>query len=342
MLRDFNSDNASGVCTEVMQALLEVNQGHVPSYGGDALTKETKEQIKTALGRECEVFFVYNGTAANNLAAKAVLRSIDSIICPDSAHIYGMESGAPFSTIGCKLITVPATDGKITPEQIRKAYEKETYWGPHATRPRLVTITQSTELGTIYTLEDMAAIKFLCEELGMLLHVDGCRLYNAAVALDCSLAELCESVDILSLGGTKNGLMFGEAVVFFNKEAADGFLHLRKQGLQLHSKMRFIAAQMNALFTDNLWQKNACQANLMADKLAKGLTDCPNIELIYPVETNQIFVTMPDDMAQKLREIAGFLLNDPETSTYRLVTSFDTTEDDVDMFVTAARKLTEI
>lgn len=342
MPRDFNSDNASGVCLEVMQALLDVNQGHVPSYGSDSLTRETKEKIKTTLGRECDVFFVYNGTAANNLAAKAVLKSIDSIICPDSAHIHCLESGAPYSTIGCKLITVPATDGKITPEQIRKAYEKETYWGLHATRPRLVSITQSTELGTVYTLGEVAAIKSLCEELGMLLHVDGCRIYNAAAALDCSLAELCESVDILSLGGTKNGLMFGEAVVFFHQAATDGFMHLRKQGLQLHSKMRFIAAQMNALFTDNLWQTNACQANRMAAKLAKGLEACSGIELVCPVQTNQVFVTMSDEMAQELRKMAGFLLNDPETSTYRMVTSFDTTEDDVDMFIAAARKLANI
>ena len=342
MPRGFNSDNASGVCPEVMQALLDVNQGHVPSYGGDTLTKDTKEKIKAALGRECEVFFVYNGTAANNLAAKAVLKSIDSIICPDTAHIHCLESGAPYSHIGCKLLTVPAIHGKITPEQIRTAFEKETYWGPHATRPKLVSITQSTELGTVYTLDELAAIKSLCEELGMLLHVDGCRIYNAAVALDCTLAELCKFVDILSLGGTKNGLMFGEAVVFFNKEAADGFLHLRKQGLQLHSKMRFIAAQMDALFTDNLWHSNGLRANQMATKLAKGLEVCSGIELVCPVETNQVFVTMGDDIAGELLQVSGFMLNDPETSTYRMVTSFDTTEDDVDMFVTAARKLTAI
>ena len=269
MPRDFNSDNASGVCPEVMQALIDVNQGHVPSYGSDSLTRESKDKIQTALGRECEVFFVYNGTAANNLAAKAVLKSIDSIICPDSAHIHCLESGAPYSTVGCKLITIPAKDGKITPDQIRAAFDKETYWGPHATRPRLVSITQSTELGTVYSLAELVAIKSLCEDLGMLLHVDGCRIYNAAATLDCSLAEICESMDILSLGGTKNGLMFGEAVVFFNKEAADGFMHLRKQGLQLHSKMRFIAAQMDALFTDNLWLRNAAHANQMAAKLAK-------------------------------------------------------------------------
>ena len=339
MPRDFNSDNASGVCPEVMQALIEVNQGHVPSYGGDALTRESKEKIKTALGRECAVFYVYNGTAANNLAAKAVLKSIDSIICADSAHIHCLESGAPYSITGCKLITVPADNGKITPGQIRTAHQKETYWGPHATRPGLVSITQSTELGTVYTLTEMAAIKSVCKELNMLLHVDGCRIYNAAVALDCSLAKLCESVDILSLGGTKNGLMFGEAVVFFHKEAADGFMHLRKQGLQLHSKMRFIAAQMNALFTDNLWHHNASQANQMAARLAKGLEACPGIELVCPVEANQVFVTMSNEMAQGLQQIAGFLLNDPLTPVYRLVTSFDTTEDDVDRFVAAAKNL---
>ena len=340
MPRNFTSDNASGVCPEVMQALVEANQGHVPSYGNDDLTKQTETLIRETLGRDCEVFFVYNGTAANTLAAKAVLRSIDSIICPNTAHITTHEVGSVVNATGSRMINVPSTNGKIAPEQIRKAYNNEVYWGAHATRPKLVSITQSTEWGTVYTLNELAAIKVVCSELDLLLHVDGCRIYNAAIALDCSLAELCEHIDILSLGGTKNGLMFGEAVVFFAREAADGFLHLRKQGLQLHSKMRFISAQLKALFQDDLWKRNAKQANQMTARLAEGLTQCQGIELYCPVETNQVFVTMPEALAKKLLELIPFYPNGPTPDVYRMVTSFDTTAEDIDQFIAEAKRLT--
>lgn len=340
MPRNFASDNASGVCPEVMQALIEANHGHTPSYGNDSLSQETEQLIRQTLGRDGDVFFVYNGTAANTLVAKAALRSIDSIICPDTAHINTHEVGSVVNATGSKMITVSSIDGKITPEQIRTAYQAETYWGAHATRPRLVSITQSTEWGTIYTLEELAAIKAVCTELGLLLHVDGCRIYNAAVALDCSLADLCQHMDILSLGGTKNGLMFGEAVVFFNQSVADGFLHVRKQGLQLHSKMRFISAQLKALFTDELWKKNAGQANNMAARLAEGLSQCEGIELYCPVETNQVFVTLPEILVEPLLEVAPFYPNGPTPNVYRMVTSFDTTEEDVDRFVAAAQQFT--
>ncbi len=336
MPRHFSSDNASGVCPEVMQALQEANEHHVPSYGNDELTKATKSLIKHALGRESEIFFVYNGTAANTLAAKAVLRSIDSIICPDTAHIVTHEVGAPINATGSKMITVPASDGKLFPQQIRKAFEDETYWGPHATRPKLVSITQSTEWGTLYSLSELAEIKAICSELGLLLHVDGCRIYNAAAALNCSLSELSEHIDILSLGGTKNGLMFGEAVVFFAREAADGFLHLRKQGLQLHSKMRFISAQLNALFTNDLWLKNASHANQMAARLANGLIQCPDINLYCPLQTNQAFFTMPEELAAKLQTVTQFYPNGPAPNIYRMVTSFDTSEEEVDHFIKQA------
>ncbi|MGI9279804.1 MAG: threonine aldolase family protein [Endozoicomonas sp.] len=334
MEKNFCSDNCSGVSPEIMQALAEANQAHAPSYGGDSLTQEADILIKAALGRECDIYYVYNGTAANTLACKSVLRSIDSIICPDSAHIFTHEVGAPANATGSKIITLPAVHGKITPEQIRTAYEQETYWGAHATRPRLVSITQSTEWGTFYSLEELAAIKAVCEETGMLLHVDGCRVYNAVMAMGCSLADLCQHIDILSLGGTKNGLMFGEALVFFHREAADGFLHLRKQGLQLHSKMRFISAQMKALFTNDLWQKNARQANQMTARLAEGLLKHPDINLYCPVQTNQLFVTMPKALAEKLMAVRAFFPNGPEC--YRMVASFDSTEEEVDSFVAAA------
>lgn len=334
MDKHFCSDNCSGVSPEVMYALAEANQGHTPSYGGDSLTQEADALIKATLGRECDIYYVYNGTAANTLACKSVLRSIDSIFCPDSAHIFTHEVGAAANATGSKIITLPAVHGKITPEQIRAAYEQETYWGPHATRPKLVSITQSTEWGTFYSLSELAAIKAVCEETGMLLHVDGCRIYNALVAMDCPPAELCQYIDILSLGGTKNGLMFGEALVFFHQEAADGFLHLRKQGLQLHSKMRFISAQMKALFTDHLWQKNAQQANQMAERLAEGLLKHRDINLYCPVQTNQLFITMPKALATRLMAVSAFFPNGPEC--YRMVTSFDTTEEEIDCFVAAA------
>ncbi|MGI9276494.1 MAG: threonine aldolase family protein [Endozoicomonas sp.] len=339
MEKNFASDNASGVCPEVMEALMVANQGHTPSYGNDSLTREAGELIRQELGRDCEVFFVYNGTAANTLACKAVLRSIDSIICPNSAHIVTHEVGAPVNATGSKVITVPASNGKITAEQIRQAHHDETWWGPHATRPKLVSITQSTEWGTVYSLEELAKIKSVCNELSMLLHVDGCRIYNAAASLGCSLEALCEHIDILSLGGTKNGLMFGEALVFFDQDAADGFLHLRKQGLQLHSKMRYISSQFKALFSNNLWHRNADNANRMAARLAEGLQRCDNTSLICPVETNQVFLSMPEEFATKLQKITHFYANGPKPGVYRMVTSFDTTKAEVDRFIAAAMHL---
>ena len=339
MTRFFTSDNASGVCPEVMNALIEANAGHMGAYGNDALTREAINMVEQALGGPADVFFVYNGTAANTLACKAALRSIDSIICPDTAHIVTNEVGAPVNATGSRMITVESSNGKISPEQIRKACQNEIWWGMHATRPRLVSISQSTEWGTVYSLDELAAIKAVCIELGMLLHVDGCRIYNAAVALGCSLAEMCEHVDILSLGGTKNGLMFGEALVFFNAEAADGFLHMRKQGLQLHSKMRFISAQFKALFTDELWKKNAAQANRMMSLLAEGLSECPDIELVCPVQTNQAFFSIPTALAVQLQTIKDFYQNGPQPGVYRMVTSFDTTEEDVESFVQEAKAL---
>lgn len=339
MARFFTSDNASGVCPEVMNALMEANAGHTGAYGNDALTQKAISMVSQALDRPCEVFFVYNGTAANTLACKAVLRSIDSIICPDTAHIVTNEVGAPVNATGSRIITVESSHGKITPEQIRKANQNESWWGMHATRPRLVSISQSTEWGTVYSLSELAAIKAVCTELGILLHVDGCRIYNAAVALNCSLSEMCEHIDILSLGGTKNGLMFGEALVFFNAEAADGFLHLRKQGLQLHSKMRFISAQFKALFTNELWKRNAAQANRMMGLLVEGLSECPDIELVCPVQTNQAFFSIPTDLATQLQVFKDFYQNGPQPGVYRMVTSFDTTEEDVESFVQEAKAL---
>ncbi|MFK0570467.1 threonine aldolase family protein [Endozoicomonas sp.] len=341
MARFFTSDNASGVCPEVMSALVAENAGHAGAYGNDALTCEAIEMVKQALGRPAEVFFVYNGTAANTLACKAALRSIDSIVCPDTAHIVTNEVGAPVNATGSRVITVKSTHGKIVPEQILKASQDESWWGMHATRPRLVSISQSTEWGTVYSLDELAAIKTVCTELGMLLHVDGCRIYNAAVALDCTLEEMCEHIDILSLGGTKNGLMFGEALVFFNTEAADGFLHLRKQGLQLHSKMRFISAQFKALFTDELWKKNAARANSMTSLLVEGLSQCPDIELVCPAETNQAFFSIPTELAVQLQAIKDFYQNGPQPGVYRMVTSFDTTEEEVKSFVQEAKVLNE-
>lgn len=337
MERHFCSDNASGVCPEVMSALAQVNQSHCSSYGNDPVTQATKQLIRNELGRDCDIYFVYNGTAANTLACKAVLKSFDSIICPDSAHIVTHEVAAPVNATGSKMLTVPAQAGKIAPEQIRKAYSDETYWGAHAPRPKLVSITQPTEWGTIYTFEELARIKQVCTELGLLLHMDGCRIYNAAAALNCSLADLCQHIDILSLGGTKNGLMFGEALVFFERQIADGFLHLRKQGLQLHSKMRFISAQFKALFTNRLWHKNADHANQMAALLGQQLNTIDGISLVYPVQTNQVFVTMPDPLAKTLMDAVPFYSFGPTPDVYRFITSFDTQEEDIQHLLNAVK-----
>lgn len=338
-MTSFASDNYASVCPEVMEALVKANHGHMVAYGGDPITQAATLAIQEALGSAAPLWFVGTGTAANTLALKAVLRSFESVICLDSAHVITHETGAPHHIVGAKFLTCPSVDGKLTPAQIRKAYEAESAWGIHATKPRLVTISQTTEMGTVYQLDEIAAIRALCDQLRLLLHIDGCRLYNAAAALDCSLADIAQQADILSLGGTKAGLMFGEAVVFINTDLAPGFEYLQKQGLQLFSKMRYVSAQFLALFTDNLGLRMAKECNRLATMLANGLEKNSETTIETAVESNMIFVAIPEWLATPLQAHSHFYTM-PGSNTARLVLSHDSTEAQVKDFLALLNRLT--
>ncbi|WP_461537516.1 threonine aldolase family protein [Spongorhabdus nitratireducens] len=329
----FASDNYASVCPEIMHALMAANQNHASAYGADPLTDEAVKVVQNALETEAPVYFVFNGTAANTLALKSSLRSYDSVICADTSHLHTHEVAAPINACGVKFLVKENVQGKLRPEDIRLAYTEESRWGRHSTRPRLVTISQPTEFGTVYTLDELQVIRQLCDELDLLLHIDGCRLYNAADALGCSLADTARFADVLSLGGTKAGLMFGEAIVFFNEALAEGFEYLQKQGLQLNSKMRFGAVQFKRLLEDDLWHRLASHSNAMAQRMWQGLSKHDGVKAFCPVETNQLFVYLPADVIAPLQEDFPFYTYDETTGMVRLITSHDTTIEQVDAFL---------
>lgn len=346
MKKTFASDNYAGVHPEIMAALAEANQGHEGSYGNDRFTQEAVGRFKELFGSQTEVFFVYNGTGANVLALSAMTRSYMSVICPELAHINVDESTAPEKFTGCKLIPVPAPDGKLTPEQIEARIIR--IGDQHHPQVRVVSISQTTEYGTLYTPEEVHEISKVAHKHGLLLHMDGARISNAAVALGLDFKTFTSEagVDVLSFGGTKNGLMFGEAVVFFNPDLVKEFQYLRKQGMQLHSKMRFISAQFNALLRNNLWEKNALHANRMAARLAEGLSGIKGVELTQKVQANGIFATIPLVAIPKIQEHSFFYVwneavgknQSPPAAEVRLMCSWDTTESDIDGFLEAVGK----
>ena len=335
----FASDNYASVCPEVMQALIDANQHHAPAYGRDSITDSAVKAVQDALETTAPVYFVFNGTGANTLALKASLRSFDSVICADTSHLNTHEVAAPIHACGVKFLVKDNRQGKLAPDDIRQAYQHESRWGRHATRPRLVTISQPTELGTVYTLEELEVLRQLCNELDLLLHIDGCRLYNAAEYLKCSLADTAKYADVLSLGGTKAGLMFGEAVVFINETLADGFEYIQKQGLQLNSKMRFGAVQFQALMENNLWLDLAAHSNAMAARLWQGLSGHKDVKAFCPVETNQLFIHLPEVVIEPLQAAFPFYTYDESAKLVRLITSHDTCSEQVDVFLECFRKL---
>jgi len=336
----FASDNYASASDRVMQAIIQANQEHAPAYGADAFTTRATELIQQSLGGDYPLWFVGTGTSANTLALKAILKSYESVICADSAHIITHETGAPHHIIGAKFLTFPANNGKISPEQITKAYEAETAWSIHATKPKVVSITQTTELGTVYSLEELKAIRQCCDELDLYLHIDGCRIYNAAASLSCSLADIAQYADVLSLGGTKAGLMFGEAVVFVNKDLAPGFEYLQKQGLQLFSKMRYLSAQFVALFEHDHGLEMAQHTNQLASRLGEALARIEGCVIDTPVESNMIFVELPSHIVEQLQAHTHFYCR-PGSASARLVMSHDVTSEHVDSFITHCQKLTE-
>jgi len=330
--RSFASDNNAGVHPEILQAIAAANQGHVVGYGDDPYTESAVRKFKQHFGSDIEVFIVFNGTAANCLSLKALTESYHAVICSEAAHIYTDECGAPEKFTGCKLIPIPTTDGKLTLESVRHAYHG--IGDQHHVQPRVVSITQATEMGTVYTPDQIKTLAKFAHECNMFLHMDGARIANAAASLGLSLRKITRDcgVDVLSFGGTKNGALGAETIVFFDKKLARNFLYLRKQGMQLASKMRFISVQLETLLSDNLWLKSAQHSNRMAGLLEKEVSRISQVKIVYKVEANGVFAKIPHRSIAKLKKRYFFYVWNEEESIVRWMCSFDTTEADVRRF----------
>lgn len=337
MIRGFGSDNFSGVLPEVFKALEEAAYGHQHSYGEDIYTQKAVQDFKKIFGENIEVFFVYNGTGANVLSLSAFTRSYQAIICAESAHINTDECGAIEKQNGCKLLTVPTFDGKLTTGLI--ANHIHGFGDQHHVQPGMVSITQCTELGTVYTPEEIREICAYAHAHGMYVHMDGARLANAIAYIGCNPREITADagIDVLSFGGTKNGMMFGEAVIFFHTPVTAEVKYLRKQLMQLHSKSRFIAAQFSAVLHDDLWLKTASHANRMAQMLAGEAAKIPGIKITQQVEGNEVFAIIPREKTQVLQQECFFYIWDEHASEVRWVCSFDTTESDIIGFINLLR-----
>jgi len=335
--RGFASDNNAGVHPRIMKALADVNSGHCIAYGGDIYTKVAKERFIELFG-DCEVFFVFNGTGANVLSLQAMTQPFNAVICADTAHINVDECGAPERFTGCKLLFTPTLDGKLRVSDITRNLNG--IGSEHHVQPRVVSITQTTEMGTTYNVEEMFEIAQFAHANGLLLHVDGARIANAVAGLDVSLKDMITNtgVDVLSFGGTKNGLMFGEAVVILNKDLANNFKYIRKQGMQLASKMRYISAQFNEYFNDGLWLENARHANSMAQLLYNEVSAL-GIIVTRKVTANAVFAILPSQIIEKLQSEFFFYVWDASRSEVRWVCSWDTTENDIKRFVETLKKL---
>jgi len=331
-IRSFASDNNAVVHPEVMEALKRANEGHEVGYGDDQYTERAVAKFREHFGSEVAVFFVFNGTAANVLSLQALARSYHAVLCPELSHIYTDECGAPERLTGCKLIPLPAPEGRLTVATVAHAYHG--IGDQHHVQPRVISITQSTEMGTVYKPAEVEGLAKFAHQRKMFLHMDGARISNAVAAQGLTLRQATRDlgVDVLSFGGTKNGLMGVEAVVFFRPELAEDFLFLRKQGTQLASKMRFLSAQMEALLTNDLWKRNAGHANRMAKLLEQEMRRIPRVKIVYPVDANGVFAQIPRDAIEKIRDRYFFYTWSEEESVVRWMCSFDTTEQDVGEF----------
>jgi threonine aldolase len=337
-MKTFASDNFASVHPDVMAAIQAANGGHAMAYGGDGVTARAQERFRDLFGPHTETFFVWSGTGANIVALASILKPFEAVICPATAHINVDECGASERMIGCKLITLPTTNGKITPDDILPCLHA--VGNEHHAQPKVISITQSTEYGTLYRVEEIRALATIAHEHGMYLHVDGARIANAAAALGISLKELVTDtgVDVLSFGGTKNGMMGGDAVVYLNAELARDAKYLRKQMTQLPSKMRYISAQFEALLSNDLWLRNATHANAMAKKLADAVREIPGVELTQNVEVNAVFARIPKEKIVPLQMEMFFWPWNEETGEVRWMTAWDTTQEDIDHFVDLLRK----
>lgn len=327
-MRSFASDNNSGVHPRVMDAIIKANDNHAVGYGDDPWTAAATSKIQEVFGKDASPFFVFNGTGANSVALQAITRPFNSILCAETAHIYVDECGAPARMTGCAIVPIPAADGKLTPELIRPHLRN--FGVCHHSQPKAVYISQVSELGTIYTVEEVKAIADLLHSYDMYLHMDGARLANACEYLGCSMRQVTveAGVDILSFGGTKNGMMMGEAVISFRPEISENLRYYRKQSAQLASKLRYLSAQFIP-YLDGLWLENARKANAAATRLAEALKRYPEIRFTQKIESNQLFFTIPAEPLKKLQEKYFFYMWNEAINEARLVTSWDTTEEDI-------------
>jgi threonine aldolase len=336
--RGFASDNNAGVHPEILKAIESANTGHVLGYGSDPYTEKAKEIFKEHLGKDAEIYFVFTGTAANVLGLSGVSRPWNSIITAFTAHIEQDECGAPEKYIGCKVLTVDTPDGKIKVDMLAKHMHGFDF--EHHSQPKVISVTQTTEMGTAYTAGEIKSLSAFAHKRGMLLHMDGARIANAAVTLGLPFKTFTADagVDILSFGGTKNGMMYGEAVCFLKSGISDDFKYIRKQGMQLASKMRFISAQYIAYFKNDLWRINAEHSNTMALVLAEKIKNLKQIHITQPVESNGVFAIIPKEIAEKVSKSYFFYPWNEILSEYRLMTSWDTTVEDIDNFVALLEK----
>jgi threonine aldolase len=333
--RGFASDNSATIHPDVLAAIARVNVGHAFGYGHDDYTLSVERRVAHEFGPDASAFFVFNGTGANVVSLRAACRRFEAVICAETAHLSVDECGAPEVVAGVKLLTVQGDDGKLTPELVESRIAR--VGDEHAVQPHLVSISQCTELGTLYTPDEVQALADLAHSHHLLLHVDGARLSNAAAALGVPLREAATGADVVSLGGTKNGLLGAEAVVLLNPELAHDFLYVRKQSMQLASKMRFLAAQFDALLTDELWRRSAGHANAMAARLADAVSEVPGVQITRPVQANAVFAILPPSVIVSLQREYPFYVWDEAVGEVRWMCSWDTTEGDVDGFAAAVR-----
>jgi threonine aldolase len=332
--KSFGSDNHAGAHPEVLAAIAAANTGDAEPYGADDWTSRAANELSTAFGA-VGTYFVFNGTAANVLSISLMLRPFDAVICAESSHLQVDECGATERILGNKVLPVPTPDGKLTPELIKPRLTGR--GDEHRAQFRVIEIAQVTELGTCYTLDELRQLGEFCRAEGLYLYMDGARLANAAAYLNCELAELAAHVDVLSFGGTKNGAVAAEAVIVMRDELIAAVPYMRKQQMQLGSKMRFIAAQFTALLEDKLWLRSAQHANAMADRLAEGLNDVTGVTVWYPVQSNAVFAALSPERIGVLQRDWNFHTWDEQENVVRWMTAFDTTEADVDAFLAAIR-----
>ncbi|MCK4257361.1 MAG: low specificity L-threonine aldolase [Halanaerobiales bacterium] len=332
-MKMFLSDNASGVHPKILEAIKECNTEHELPYGNDIYTKKAIEKFVQVFEKDVDVYFVANGTGANVLGLSCLLRSFESVICADTAHINVHECGALERITGSKILYTPNDNGKISVDDVKKFLHA--IGDEHETQPRVISITQATEVGTVYSVEEIKVLSDFAHGNNLFLHVDGARISNAAVYLGVSLKEMITDtgVDMLSFGGTKNGMMFGEAIISFNPEVSKYLKYFRKQGMQLISKMRYISSQFIAYLENDLWRENAEAANSMAKLLETKLKTFPEIKLTVEVQSNIIFAEFPGEWIKTLQDKCYLYITDEETNLVRMVTSFDTSTEDIEEFI---------